>query len=58
MTFDYSAYLEVKEYVKNNSIKPVKIIAVSKNHSEKSIKTAISYGVNIFGENQKFSKFS
>ena len=40
MTFDYSAYLEVKEYVKNNSVNPVKIIAVSKNHAEKSIKTA------------------
>ena len=40
MTFDFSAYLEVKEYVKNNVANPVKIIAVSKNHPEKSIKTA------------------
>lgn len=52
MTFDYSAYLEVKEYVEKNAKNPVKIIAISKNHSENSIKIAISYGVKIFGENK------
>ena len=52
MTFNYSAYLEVKEYVKKNAVNPIKIIAISKNHSENSIKTAISYGVKIFGENK------
>ena len=61
MTFNHSAYLEVKEYVKNNAVKPVKIIAISKNHPEKSVKAAISYGVRIFGENrvqEAIGKFS
>ena len=61
MTFDHAAYLEVKEYVRKNSVNPVKIIAVSKNHPKNSIKTAISYGVKIFGENrvqEAINKFS
>ena len=52
MTFNYPAYLEVKNYIKKHATNSVKIIAVSKNHSENSIKTAISYGIKIFGENR------
>ena len=52
MTFDYTAYLDVREYIRKNAINPVKIIAISKNHSENSIKTAISYGLRYFGENR------
>ena len=52
MTFNYPAYLEVKNYIKKHATNSVKIIAVSKNHQENSIKTAISYGIKIFGENR------
>ena len=61
MTFNYSAYMEVNDYIRKNAKNPVKIIAVSKNHPEKSIKSAISQGITIFGENrvqEAISKFS
>lgn len=50
--FDHAAYLDVKDYIKKNATKPIKIIAISKNHSENSIKKAISYGLKYFGENR------
>ena len=61
MTFNYSAYLEVNDYIRKNATNPVKIIVVSKNHPERSIKNAISQGIKIFGENrvqEATSKFS
>ena len=61
MTFNYTAYLEVMNYIKKHATKSVKIVVVSKNHPENSIKTAISYGIKIFGENkvqEAIGKFS
>jgi pyridoxal phosphate enzyme (YggS family) len=49
--FDFNKYKKVEEFIKNSG-KTTKIIAVSKNHNLNKINEAISYGINIFGENR------
>ena len=61
MTFDKEKYIEIVDFINKNSEKNVKIVAVSKNHSKKSVIDAIKSGVLIFGENrvqEALSKFS
>ena len=61
MTFDKEKYIEIGDFINKNSEKNVKIVAVSKNHSKKSVIDAIKSGVLIFGENrvqEALSKFS
>ena len=55
MTFNNEKYAEIWDFIENNKKeggKNVKIIAVSKNHTTKSILEAIKFGVRIFGENR------
>ena len=52
MSFKELSYTEISSYVKKYAKKPIKIVAVSKNHPINSIKQAISFGVKIFGENR------
>ena len=52
MTFNSSNYLQILENISKYSTKNVKMVAVSKNHSVQSIKTAINSGIRIFGENR------
>tara|TARA_B100001029_G_C14974331_1_gene402123 strand:- start:265 stop:918 length:654 start_codon:yes stop_codon:yes gene_type:complete len=52
MTFNSSNYLQILENISKYSTKNVKMVAVSKNHSVESIKTAINSGIRIFGENR------
>ena len=49
--FDIKKYNEINNFLKKTS-NSAKIIAISKNHSLESVLEAISYGVNIFGENR------
>ena len=44
---------KINEIINRKQLKTKpKIVVVSKNHPENSIKTAISYGIKIFGENK------
>ena len=52
MTFNSSNYVQILENISKYSTKNVKMVAVSKNHSVESIKTAINSGIRIFGENR------
>ena len=52
MNFNSSNYLQILENIKKYGNKNVKMVAVSKNHSIESIKTAINSGIKIFGENR------
>ena len=52
MTYNHQSYLEIIDFIKKNAKKCVKIVAVSKNHPQSSIISAISSGVKIFGENR------
>ena len=52
MTFNSSNYLQILENIRKYGTKNVKMVAVSKNHSVESIKTAINSGIRIFGENR------
>ena len=52
MTFNSSNYLQILENISKYGTKNVKMVAVSKNHSIESIKTAINSGIRIFGENR------
>ena len=52
MTFSYSNYQEMQQNIAKYGTKNVKVVAVSKNHSAEAIKTAINYGIRIFGENR------
>ena len=52
MTFNSSNYQKILENISKYSVKSVKMVAVSKNHSVESIKTAIYSGIRIFGENR------
>ena len=49
--FDIKKYREISDLLKKNQQK-CQIIAISKNHPKESVIEAISYGVNIFGENR------
>ena len=52
MPFNSSNYLQILENISKYGNKKVKMVAVSKNHSVESIKTAINSGIRIFGENK------
>ena len=52
MTFNIKNYEEMSSFIKKNSPKKVKIVAVSKNHPLSSIKNGLNYGIKIFGENR------
>jgi len=52
MTFNLLNYNEICHFIDKNSRKPVKIVAVSKNHPFSEIKKAIDSGIRIFGENR------
>ena len=49
--FDFKKYQKIKEII-NNLGKSTKIIAISKNHPLIKVEQAISYGLEIFGENR------
>ena len=49
--FDIEKYKKIAEFIEKSG-KKTKIIAISKNHSQKSVEKAISCGVRIFGENR------
>ena len=49
--FDSKKYQKIKENIKILQ-KKTKIIAISKNHPYSEVQKAISYGVEIFGENR------
>ena len=49
--FNFKIYNEISQKI-NNLGKRTKIIAVSKNHPKSAVELALSYGVNIFGENR------
>ena len=60
MTFNKKNYEEISLFIKKNAQKPVKIVAVSKNHPLSYIKEALDCGVRVFGENrvqEAISKF-
>ena len=50
MTFNKKNYEEISLFIKKNAQKPVKVVAVSKNHPLSSIKDALNCGIRIFGE--------
>ena len=52
MTFNSSNYKQILENISKYGTKNVKMVAISKNHSTESIKTAINSGIRIFGENR------
>jgi pyridoxal phosphate enzyme (YggS family) len=52
MSFNITDYNEIINFIKENSIKKVKIIAISKNFPVLSVNLAISSGIKIFGENR------
>ena len=52
MSFNKNNYEEISSFIKKNAQKPVKIVAVSKNHPLSSIKTALNCGIRVFGENR------
>ena len=52
MSFNTSNYHQILENISKYGTKKVKMVAVSKNHSVESIKTAINSGIRIFGENR------
>ncbi len=52
MSFNHKKYKEILDFIAEKSQKNVKVVAVSKNQALESIKEAISYNVNIFGENR------
>ena len=52
MIFNKKHYKEISSFIKNNAQKPVKIVAVSKNHPLSSIKSALNCGIRVFGENR------
>ena len=52
MSFDLTAYTEITDFILKNTVKSVKIVAISKNHPLNSIEVALSAGVRIFGENR------
>ena len=52
MTFNSLNYQQILENISKYGNKKVKMVAVSKNHSVESIKTAINSGIRIFGENK------
>ena len=49
--FKFEKYTEILEIIKKTR-KQTKIIAISKNHPQESVKEALSAGVEIFGENR------
>ena len=49
--FNSKKFNEINNFLKKTN-KSAKIIAISKNHSLESVMEAISFGVNIFGENK------
>ena len=49
--FNIEKYQEILKNIEKAG-KKTKIIAISKNHSKQAVEKAISYGVNIFGENR------
>ena len=49
--FNSKKFNEINNFLKKTN-KSTKIIAISKNHSLESVMEAISFGVNIFGENK------
>tara|TARA_B100000902_G_C27006809_1_gene762660 strand:- start:143 stop:781 length:639 start_codon:yes stop_codon:yes gene_type:complete len=49
--FNIEKYQEILKKIEKAG-KKTKIIAISKNHSKQAVEKAISYGVNIFGENR------
>ena len=49
--FNIKVYKEISQKIRDLG-KKTKIIAVSKNHPQRAVETAISYGVSIFGENR------
>ncbi len=49
--FRFDKYTEIQKTI-NKDRKQTKIIAISKNHSQESVKEALSFGVGIFGENR------
>ena len=49
--FNYKKFHEIQDFLKKNH-KRSQIIAISKNHSQKSVLDAIQRGVRIFGENR------
>lgn len=52
MSFNPSALIEIQDFIGKNSKKPVKIVAISKNHTLDDVVLAINSGVKIFGENR------
>ena len=52
MPFNKNKYREIENFIKINSPKGVKIVAVTKYHPAESIQEAINSGVRIFGENR------
>ena len=61
MTFSRPNYDIIRSFIQKNSKRPVKVIAVSKNHPKNSIDQAINLGLRVFGENrvqEAFLKFN
>ncbi|PPR55831.1 MAG: hypothetical protein CFH13_00940 [Alphaproteobacteria bacterium MarineAlpha5_Bin3] len=52
MSFNKKNYEEISSFIKKNAQKPVKIVAVSKNHPLSSIMDALNCGIRVFGENR------
>ena len=52
MVFNKKNYEDISSFIKKNAKKPVKIVAVSKNHPLSSIKSALNCGIRVFGENR------
>ncbi len=49
--FNFEKYFEIQEIIKKAG-KQTKIIAISKNQTQESVKEALNFGVGIFGENR------
>jgi hypothetical protein len=52
MTFNILNYKEILDYIGEKSLKSVKLVVVSKNHTISAVEEAILAGARIFGENR------
>ena len=52
MPFNQTTYKEINSFIEKNKQFHTKIVAISKNHSQKSVLEAIKSGVLVFGENR------
>jgi|TARA_B110000438_G_scaffold186653_1_gene178342 pyridoxal phosphate enzyme (YggS family) len=52
MTFNIKEYQKIQGFIKKNTNKHCKIIAISKNHPLSSVVEALNCGIKVFGENR------